>query len=111
MKQKYRNTRHNGYDSRKEAHRAYGLSLKQREGLIKDLQEQVAFVILEPFIDNEGKKIQGVKYIADFVYYDNELEQHVIEDVKSPATKKIAAYIMKKKFVKKLYPQYIFKET
>jgi hypothetical protein len=49
--------------------------------------------------------------MADFVYFDNELNQLVIEDVKSAATKKIAAYIIKKKFVKKLYPEYFFRET
>jgi len=111
MKQKYRNQKHNGYDSRKEAHRAYGLKMKESAGLIKNLQEQVAFEILKPFVDNQGKKIQGIKYIADFVYFDNELNQVVIEDVKSAATKKIAAYIIKKKFVKKLYPEYLFRET
>ena len=111
MKQKYKNKKHNGYDSRKEAHRAYGLSLREREGSIKELKEQVPFVILESFVDNESKKIQGIKYLADFVYYDVELNKYVIEDVKSPATKKIAAYIIKKKFIKKLYPNYIFKET
>lgn len=111
MKQKYRNQKHNGYDSRKEAHRAYVLRLREREGSIKDLKEQVPFVILESFVDNESKKIQRIKYIADFVYFDNELNQLVIEDVKSTATKKIPAYIIKKKFVKKLYPQYLFRET
>jgi antitoxin component YwqK of YwqJK toxin-antitoxin module len=44
-------------------------------------------------------------------YYDNEKKSFVIEDVKSSFTKKLPAYIIKRKLVKKFYPDYIFIET
>ena len=40
---KYGNKKTNGYDSQKESRRASQLKLLEKEGYIKDLQEQVKF--------------------------------------------------------------------
>lgn len=107
---KYRNKKTKGYDSKKEFERACALRALESAGDIKYLQEQVAFVLLDTFKDSEGKTERGIKYIADFVYYDKRIEKLVIEDVKSAMTKKLPTYIMKRKLVKSKYRDYLFKE-
>lgn len=97
-------------DSKGEAKRAAQLKLLERIGKVSNLKEQVSFVILESFKDSAGKTERGIKYVADFVYFDEEIKKHIIEDYKSSFTAKLPVYIMKRKFVKKLYPKYIFKE-
>jgi len=99
-----------GYDSKKEAKRASQLELLQKAGVITDLAEQVPFIIQEPLKHKSGNE-RGIKYLADFVYFDTEKKSWVIEDVKSPITKKLSTYIMKRKMVKKLFYQYLFLEV
>lgn len=98
---KYHNIRSDGYDSRKEKRRADELKLLQKAGLISDLQEQVKFEL----IPSQYEVIKGKKkcierschYVADFVYVEN--SQLVVEDVKSPTTRKNKEYIIKKKLM------------
>lgn len=108
---KYKAKKTNGYDSKKESKRAAELKLLEKAGVITSLNEQVKFVLLEKFTDNQGIKEREIAYIADFVYYDREKKRLVIEDVKSPFTKKLPVYVMKRKMVKKFYPDYLFLET
>tara|TARA_R110000787_G_C13225927_1_gene426703 strand:+ start:333 stop:710 length:378 start_codon:yes stop_codon:yes gene_type:complete len=86
------------------------LQILERAGEIQDLITQEPFVILESF-KSEGKTERGIKYIADFVYFDNVINKMVIEDFKSSITARDAAYIMKRKLIKSKYSQYIFRET
>lgn len=109
-KAKYFNKKINGFDSKKEARRFTELSLKEKAGLITSLNKQVPFVILESFKHLSGNE-RGIKYIADFVYYDREKKALVIEDVKSEITRKLSTYILKRKLVKKFYPDYLFIEV
>jgi len=145
MANKYRNKKVAGFDSSKEAKRFGELELMQRAKVITSLAKQVPFVILEPFINKAGDKVNGITYKADFVYYDLEKKTLVIEDVKGStkmynekgklckskvvmkdgiplmkngkAVRKTAFttatpdYIIKKKFVQKLYPDYLFLEV
>tara|TARA_R110000868_G_scaffold368390_2_gene631501 strand:- start:2200 stop:2535 length:336 start_codon:yes stop_codon:yes gene_type:complete len=111
MTRKYFNKKTNGYDSRKEARRAFELNILEKAGEIINLQEQVTFELLASFKDSSGNTERGIKYIADFVYYDNKLKHLVIEDVKSAMTKKLSTYIIKRKLVKVRYPEYIFIES
>ena len=135
---KYRNKRVAGFDSSKEAKRFAQLELLQKANVITSLAKQVPFVILEPFINKAGDKVNGITYKADFVYYDNERKTLVIEDVKGTTkmyndkgelckskiiikdgvkkrktafTTATPDYIIKKKFVQKLYPDYLFLEV
>lgn len=95
------------YDSKKEMMRAIQLKQMEKAGLISDLQEQVRFVLQEPFVNNYGKKIREIAYVADFVY--NENGKQIVEDVKSQATRDIAVFKIKHKMFEKKYPEKYFK--
>lgn len=101
MTRLFRNSKYNArkveidgykFDSQAEARRYDELKTLVRAKAIKDLEIHPAF----PVIIN-GKKI--CKYIADFRYTDTKTRCRIVEDVKSPATRKIAAYRLKKKLV------------
>ncbi len=94
---KYGNQRVGNHASKKEHYRAATLKLWQRAGLISDLREQVTFVLIPAQHDNDGNPIEkSVRYIADFVYTDNETGQMVVEDTKGVRTKE---YIIKRKLM------------
>ena len=92
------------FDSTKEARRWQQLQLMERDGKINSLQRQVKYMILpehrEP--DTKGPR-GGIKkgriieraryYVADFVYYDVDARQAVVEDCKGFRTE---AYKLKK---------------
>ena len=80
------------YDSGKEAKRAAELEWLQKAGKISGLERQVSFELI-PKQDGE----RAVKYVADFAYY--EAGVYVVEDVKSPVTRKLPAYIIKRKLM------------
>ena len=93
------------FDSRKEYRRFCELSLLQRAGAITDLKRQVEFELIpvqrEPDTVGvrggvrKGKVIEfAVKYVADFVYYEN--GKKVVEDTKGVKTKD---YIIKRKLM------------
>ena len=96
---KYRNRKTvcNGitFDSAKEARRYADLVLAERSGEIVNLERQARFSI-------EVNRMKIATYIADFTYElrDGTL---VVEDVKSPATRKLPAYRLKKKLMLALY--------
>ncbi len=96
------------YDSKKESKRALELEYLERIGQIKDLQKQVRFILQEDYVNNEGKKIRPVSYIADYVYSQN--GQKIVEDCKSPATR-TPVYLLKKKIFMYKYPEYKFVES
>jgi len=87
------------FDSKKEANRAKELELMEKAGEIKALEIQVPYVLIPAFKDKQGKKHRGAKYIADFTYYDMAKGDVIIEDVKSPATRKNAVYRLKKEMM------------
>lgn len=83
------------FDSRKEAARYKELKLLEGAGVIKDLGLQKKFELVPKQNDE-----RSLNYYADFVYYDNENNVMVIEDVKG---KRTDLYIAKRKLVKYLY--------
>lgn len=92
------------FDSKKEAKRYVELKNKQDEGEITDLRLQVPFELVPSFtieIDGKKRKRRNIRYIADFVYYEN--GQKVVEDVKG---RKTEIYKLKKKLF-----EYKFKQT
>ena len=98
------------YDSRKEARRSVELKLLLRAGEIKDLREQVKYVLIPAqYETNEryskkGERLKdGLKlierecsYVADFVYIDVKTGNTVVEDTKGVRTKE---YIIKRKLM------------
>lgn len=94
------------FDSKKESQRFQELVLQIKSDQISDLERQVKFQII-PKTETE----RAAYYVADFVYYDKKTKTAVIEDVKSQITKRNPAYILKRKLIKHLYPQYEFRES
>lgn len=95
------------YDSKKESKRAQELEYLEKLGKIKNLQKQVRFILQDRYVNNEGRKIRPISYVADFVYEEN--GQKVVEDVKSPATR-TQSYLIKKKMFQFKYREYKFIE-
>lgn len=104
---KYGNIRIGGHASIKEHTRATQLKLWQRMGRIRELQEQVSYMLIPAQYGEEKTKTAGgrrgrellersVKYVADFVYIDNETGKTVVEDAKGMRTKE---YILKRKLM------------
>lgn len=84
------------YDSKKEFNRAMELEQLQKLGLISNLQRQKKYV-LQPSFKFMNKTIREIAYIADFVYEEN--GDVIVEDVKSPITRKNPVYLIKKKML------------
>ncbi|WP_244118208.1 DUF1064 domain-containing protein [Burkholderia gladioli] len=100
---KYRNTKceHEGvkFDSQKERSRWFHLIQLQAAREICDLQLQVAYVLIERRQRDDGTWEKATKYVADFVYTDVATGKTVVEDVKSPATRKNPTYVLKRKLM------------
>ena len=100
------------FDSRKEYRRWQELKLLERSGKITDLRRQVKYVLIPHQREysneiyksgkNKGKCKPGkivereCSYIADFVYFDVEKYQLVVEDTKGVRTKD---YVIKRKMM------------
>lgn len=108
-RRKYRNRKvkldGHTFDSQAEARRYQSLKLAERAGTIQNLSLQPQFELLQAFTNLQGKRIRGVKYIADFMYVEN--GETVVEDVKGARTKE---YILKSKWFQSKYPNYKFLE-
>ena len=105
---KYHNKKviYNGitFDSIKEKNRYIELKLLERAGVIKDLKLQYEFELQPAFILNK-KKIKKISYIADFFYFDNKLNDYVVEDTKGMRTD---VYKIKKKMFEYKYKREIY---
>lgn len=89
------------FDSVKEMNRYMDLKFLLAAGKIENLELQKPFVLDEGFRDMDGKWHRDFRYIADFVYFDIEKNETVIEDVKSEATKNDRVYKIKKRLMLK----------
>jgi len=89
------------FDSKAEARHYDKLMLLLQVNKISDLKLQPQFTLQESYITPEGKRVQAIKYVADFSFKDENGELHV-QDVKSKATKtrvyKIKAKLMQERF-------------
>ena len=97
-KQKYNNSGHGS--SLKERNRAAVLELMQKQGIISDLQMQVVYSLIPAqygVVDGKRKCLErACTYRADFVYYDVEKQQLVVEDTKGFRT---TEYVIKRKLM------------
>ena len=85
------------FDSVREARRYGELKLLEKGGYISNLRLQVPYELLPNQTDIDGNVIERkVRYIADFVYYDNQKKQEVVEDAKGVRTD---VYRLKKKLM------------
>lgn len=102
-KQKYRNKRGGGYDSRIEARVGALLeglrAASEARYRVVDVQRQVSFVLIPKQYDDDGKLAEREAcYIADFVVRFADGRREVI-DVKSPVTRRLPAYVLKRKLL------------
>lgn len=108
---KYRNkkieTLDGVFDSKKEYNHWCKLKLMENSGLISKLERQVSFQLI-PTIRTTEETLRMTVYKADFFYYDNEMKSYVVCDTKGYPT---PDYILKKKLMLWLYPQYVFIEV
>ena len=81
------------FDSVHEGNRYVELKYLLAAGKIKDLELQKQYELLPAFRNSgTGKMERPIYYRADFVYYDIERGETVIEDAKSEATRKDKVY-------------------
>lgn len=109
-----------GYASKREADRAAQLRWLEKAGKIRDLQEQVTFVLIPakweeiPRVGKRGKPIKpkrkcierGLSYVADFVYINNATGHTVVEDAKGYKNTSAATYrvfAQKRKLMLEIY--------
>lgn len=104
MKRKYNNKiihRKDGkFDSKKEYSVWLKLKRQQEMGLIRDLKRQVPFVLIPTqyeIVDKKRKVIEKeCKYVADYVWIDNETNESVIADCKGIQTPE---FVIKRKLM------------
>ena len=90
------------FDSKKEAKRYCELIKLEQAGLIKDLETQKKFLLLDSFKKN-GKTYKQISYYADFVYFDVYSKKTIVEDVKASKDFKTEVYKIKKKLFEFIY--------
>ena len=97
------------FDSGIEKHRYQDLILLEAAGEIRDLKVHPKFTLQEGFRDRGGRAIQAVTVKWDFYYTKG--SQAYVEDVKSPATRKLADYNIRKRLFIAKFPNIVFKEV
>ena len=95
------------FSSKLEAQRYTELKLLEKQGIIKDLKLQPSYELI-PSFKKGNKTYKRASYIADFSYYDNELNKTIIEDTKGFKTD---VYILKKKMFEYLYKDLTIREV
>ena len=90
------------FDSRREAARYRELLAMQQAGEIADLMCQPEYLLIPAQTADSGRKERKVVYLADFSYRLPD-GGTVVEDVKSPATAKLPAYIIKRKLMLQVF--------
>lgn len=98
------------FSSKKEMRRYITLKQLERAGIIKELELQPKFLLLDT-IHYKGKTYPKTYYIADFKYFDKEKGKYIIEDIKSPITAKDKVYRLKIKMLLAKYPDIDFVEV
>lgn len=92
------------FDSKKEYKRYCELKLLEKAGIIKGLERQVKYILIDKFKTVDGTQ-RETSYVADFIYTEN--GRLVVEDVKGFKTD---VYKLKKKMMYDKYGIWI-KET
>ena len=110
---KYGNVKENykGYlfASGKEKRRYQELVLLHAAGEIQNLQVHPPFTLQKSFRDRNGKMIQAITVKWDFYYMIG--TQAIVEDAKSPATRKLDAYNIRRRLFIFKYPDIDFREV
>ena len=97
------------FDSAKEANRYQELLMLERSGQISGLRRQVRYELQAGFVGMTGKWVRPICYVADADYWEQ--GGHVVEDTKSPATRKIKSYQIKRKMFEAKFRDIEFREV
>jgi hypothetical protein len=84
------------WHSRKEHRHWLVLRAAEAAGLVRDLRRQVRYRLT----------VNGVEvgsYVADFVFFDPETDRVVVQDTKSPATRKLPLYRLKRNLMRAVW--------
>ena len=95
------------FASRAEMNRYAELRMMERAGIIRDLEIQPEYVLQAAYV-RDGKKIQPIKYRADFRYLNASTNKIIVEDCKGMKTE---VYKLKKKLLLARYPDMNFIEV
>lgn len=93
------------FDSRRESLIYQNLLNLQNKGIITHLERQKRFEIIP-----KTKTERAAYYVADYFFQEVATGQWVVADCKSPITKKLPAYVLKRKLMRYRYPEYEFRE-
>ncbi len=99
------------FDSIRERKRYQELCLLSAAGEIKGLEVHPEYELQASFKDRHGKAVRSIKVTWDFRYCMTDDNQMVVEDVKSPATRKETAYNIRRRMFIKRYPEVDFREV
>ncbi len=91
------------FASKREAARYVELLSMWRSGDISEPICQPVFELIPAKTAPSGRKERMVTYVADFAYYRASDGRRVVEDVKSPVTAKLPAYIIKRKLMLRVH--------
>lgn len=86
------------FDSKHEAERYEQLLLLLDAKIITDLKLQETFTVQNAYTTPAGERIRAITYKADFTYI-NAAGQKIVEDAKSPHTRTLPTYRIKKKLM------------
>jgi hypothetical protein len=84
------------WHSRKEYRHWLVLRAAEAAGLVRNLRRQVRYRLT----------VNGVEvgsYVADFVFFDPETDRVVVQDTKSPATRKLPLYRLKRNLMRAVW--------
>lgn len=93
------------FDSKKEAHRWQELRILEKAGEIDGLRRQVKYLLIPTqsevvYKNGVPKQVRAIErecsYIADFVYFDRNAQEVIVEDCKGIRTE---AYELKRKMM------------
>lgn len=90
------------FDSKREMNRYLELVALQEAGEIAELERQARYILVNSQRREDGTVERPVSYTADFHYTDKE-GKIIVEDVKSPRTRKNPEYIIKRKLMLERY--------
>jgi hypothetical protein len=84
------------WHSRKEYRHWLVLRAAEAAGLIRGLRRQVKYtLVVNDFVVG--------RYVADFVFFDAKTDRVVVQDVKSPATRKLPLYRLKRDLMRAVW--------
>lgn len=85
------------FDSKKEANKYCGLVILERQGIISGLELQKRYELIPRQKLSSGKTERAAHYTADFVWVEK--GKTYVVDVKSAATRKEPAYVLRRKLM------------